>query len=160
MRKFLFVLILLLPVSVWAQTLNPNDQRVYVPNKPKSRPAVNVASIKPGGHAPAMGEVGEIDGSFKPKAEEKAKPIILDQAKLKELQIANLLLENAQLKLKAAQDAVQLAQGDVTKAGDGVAAFWKAIGINPAELSTKWQASNGVNGDIILTKKEEEAKKN
>ena len=62
--------------------------------------------------------------------------------------------------LKAAQDAVQLAQGDVTKAGDGVAAFWKAIGINPAELSTKWQASNGVNGDIILTKKEEEAKKN
>lgn len=83
-----------------------------------------------------------------PKAEEKARPVILDKSKLQEMRLNQLELENAQYKLKEAQAVVQ-------KANDAIADFWKAVGINPAELQTKWEASNGQNGDIILTPKAE-----
>lgn len=81
-----------------------------------------------------------------PKAEEKAKPVILDKSKLQEMRLNALELENAQYKLKEAQAVVQKAQ-------DSIADFWKSVGINPAELQTKWEASNGQNGDIVLTPK-------
>lgn len=86
-----------------------------------------------------------------PKVEEKAKPVIITNAKKQELIIASLQLENAKLKLKEFQ-------AEVTKAEDNVAAFWKSVGIDPTKLATEWQASDGQNGDIILTKKEPEKK--
>lgn len=97
----------------------------------------------------------------------KTKSVILDKLKLQELNILRLTLENAQLKAEAAIPTELKA--DVKKANDAIAEFWKAAGINPAELSTKWSANNGQNGDIILTRNEEpvlkaaptaEAKKN
>ena len=78
--------------------------------------------------------------------EEKPKPVILDTAKLQELRLATLERENLQLKL-------QQLQADAKKADEAITAFWKTVGINRAELETKWEASNGVNGAIILTPK-------
>ena len=89
--------------------------------------------------------------SIATKVEEKAKPVIISNAKKQELVIASLQLENAKLRLKEFQ-------AEVTKAEDNVAAFWKSIGIDPTKLATDWQASDGQNGDIILTRKEPEKK--
>ena len=86
-----------------------------------------------------------------PKVEERAKPVIISNAKKQELVIASLQLENAKLRLKEFQ-------AEVAKAEDNVAAFWKSIGIDPTKLATDWQASDGQNGDIILTRKEPEKK--
>lgn len=77
-----------------------------------------------------------------PKVEDpKPKPVILDEVKRLRMTVANQALELAKRNLKDAEDAV--------------AAFWREIGINPAELSTKWEASNGQNGDIILLPRKE-----
>lgn len=83
----------------------------------------------------------------------KTKSVILDKSKLQELNILRLTLENAQLKADAAIPAELKAE--VKKANDAIAEFWKAAGINPAELSTKWSANNGQNGNIILTRNED-----
>lgn len=89
--------------------------------------------------------------SIVPKVEEKTKPVIITNAKKQELIIASLQLENAKLKLKEFQ-------AEVVKAEDNVAAFWKSVGVDPTKLATEWQASDGQNGDIILTKREPEKK--
>jgi hypothetical protein len=85
--------------------------------------------------------------------EEKPKPVILEQAKLQELRLVTLEQENLQLKLQQLQAQAERLQADAKKADEAITAFWKTVGINRAELATKWEASNGVNGAIILTPK-------
>ena len=85
--------------------------------------------------------------------EEKPKPVILDQAKLQELRLVTLEQENLQLKLQQLQAQAERLQADAKKADEAITAFWRTVGINRAELATKWEASNGVNGAIILTPK-------
>lgn len=84
---------------------------------------------------------------------DKPKPVILDQAKLQELRLVTLEQENLQLKLQQLQAQVEKLQADARKADDAITAFWKTVGVNRADLATKWEASNGVNGAIILTPK-------
>lgn len=91
--------------------------------------------------------------------EEKPKPVILDTAKLLELRLVTLEQENLQLKQQLQAIQSERLQADAKKADEAITAFWRTVGINRAELATKWEASNGVNGAIILTPKEE-AKKN
>lgn len=94
-----------------------------------------------------------------PKPEEKAKPVILDAAKLQELRLVTLEQENLALKLERLRAEAEKLQGDAKKADDNITAFWQKLGIKREELATKWEASNGVDGAIIL-KPKEEAKKN
>lgn len=103
---------------------------------------------------PALLQAQDVAKNTPPKApakieEAKPKPIILDKVKLLELSNLRLALENAQLKAQAAIPA-ELAKG-MKDAGDAVGKFWQSVGINPDELSTKWTATNGVDGAIILT---------
>lgn len=94
-----------------------------------------------------------------PKAEEKAKPVILKKdGELKELRLATLELENLQLRAQAMKAEFEKLQEQVKKADDGVTAFWAKLGINRAELPTKWEATDGQNGDIILKRKEDAPK--
>ena len=92
-------------------------------------------------------------------APEKAKPVILDAAKLQELRLVTLEQENLALKLERLRAEAEKLQGDAKKADDAITAFWAKLGIKREELATKWEASNGVDGAIIL-KPKEEAKKN
>lgn len=92
-------------------------------------------------------------------APEKAKPVILDAAKLQELRLVTLEQENLTLKLQQLQAQAEKLQTDAKKADDAITAFWQRLGIKREELATKWEASNGVDGAIIL-KPKEEAKKN
>lgn len=90
------------------------------------------------------------------KVEENTKPVIIPNAKRQEWAIISLRLENAKLKAEAAipaemKKAVQDANNDLT-------AFWKGIGIDPADIPAKWTPSDGQNGDIILTPKKIEEK--
>ena len=139
MKRIFLLVCLMLPIYAFAQ------------DAPK--PAASPEPVSP---AAPVGEK-----SAKPK------PVILEKEKLTELTLLRLQLENAQLKADAAIPADLKA--NIKAAGDAIAEFWKAVGINPAELSTKWQASNGVNGAIILkpveveqpkTEAKPEAKKN
>ncbi len=91
--------------------------------------------------------------------EEKAKPVILDAAKLQELRLVTLEQENLALKLERLRAEAEKLQTDAKKADDAITAFWQRLGIKREELATKWEASNGVDGAIIL-KPKEEAKKN
>lgn len=87
-----------------------------------------------------------------PKAEEKSKapaPIILDKTKLLELTNLRLALENAQLKATAAIP-VELKKA-IEDSSTALGKFWQAVGVNPEELATKWKASDGLDGAIILT---------
>lgn len=94
-----------------------------------------------------------------PKAEEKAKPVILKKdGELKELRLATLELENLQLRAQAMKAEFEKLQEQVKKADDGVTAFWAKLGINRVELPTKWEAIDGQNGDIILKRKEDAPK--
>ena len=94
-----------------------------------------------------------------PKAEEKAKPVILKKdGELKELRLATLELENLQLRAQALKAELEKMQEQVKKADDGVTAFWAKLGINRTELPTKWEAIDGQNGDIILKRKEDAPK--
>lgn len=94
-----------------------------------------------------------------PKAEEKAKPVILKKdGELKELRLATLELENLQLRAQAMKAEFEKLQEQVKKADDGVTAFWAKLGINRTELPTKWEATDGQNGDIILKRKEDAPK--
>ena len=94
-----------------------------------------------------------------PKAEEKAKPVILKKdGELKELRLATLELENLQLRAQALKAELEKMQEQVKKADDGVTAFWAKLGINRVELPTKWEAIDGQNGDIILKRKEDAPK--
>jgi len=94
-----------------------------------------------------------------PKAEEKAKPVILKKdGELKELRLATLELENLQLRAQAMKAELDKMQEQVKKADDGVTAFWAKLGINRVELPTKWEAIDGQNGDIILKRKEDAPK--
>lgn len=88
-----------------------------------------------------------------PKIEEKAKPVVIPNTKRQEWAIISLQLENAKLKAEAAVPAE--IKKAVKDANDALDAFWKGIGVNPAELTTKWDVSDGQNGDIILTPKVE-----
>lgn len=92
-------------------------------------------------------------------APEKAKPVILDAAKLQELRLATLEQENLTLKLERLRAEAEKLQGDAKNADDNITAFWAKLGIKREELATKWEASKGVDGAIIL-KPKEEAKKN
>jgi len=92
-------------------------------------------------------------------APEKAKPVILDAAKLQELRLVTLEQENLALKLERLRAEAEKLQTDAKKADDAITAFWQRLGIKREELATKWEASNGVDGAIIL-KPKEEAKKN
>jgi len=92
-------------------------------------------------------------------APEKAKPVILDSAKLQELRLVTLEQENLALKLERLRAEAEKLQSDAKKADDNITAFWAKLGIKREELATKWEASNGVDGAIIL-KPKEEAKKN
>ena len=94
-----------------------------------------------------------------PVKEEKPKLVILDQAKLQELRLVTLEQENLTLKLQQLQVQAEKLQADAKKADEAIAAFWTRLGIKREELATKWEASNGVDGAIIL-KPKEEAKKN
>lgn len=87
------------------------------------------------------------------KVEENTKPVIIPNAKRQEWAIISLQLENAKLKAEAAVPAE--IKKAVKDANDALDAFWKGIGVNPAELATKWDISDGQNGDIILTPKAE-----
>jgi len=91
-----------------------------------------------------------------PKAEENTKPIIIPNTKKQEWAILSLQLENAKLKAEAAVPAE--VKKAIKDANDGLDAFWKSIGINPTEIPTKWNVSDGQNGDIILTPKKIEEK--
>ena len=94
-----------------------------------------------------------------PKAEEKAKPVILKKdGELKELRLATLELENLQLRAQALKAELEKMQEQVKKADDGVTAFWAKLGINRVELPTTWEAIDGQNGDIILKRKEDAPK--
>lgn len=93
-------------------------------------------------------------------APEKAKPVILDVAKLQELRLVTLEQENLALKLERLRAEAEKLQGDAKKADDNITAFWQKLGINRAELATKWEASNGLDGAIVLKPKAEEVKKN
>lgn len=93
-------------------------------------------------------------------APEKAKPVILDVAKLQELRLVTLEQENLALKLERLRAEAEKLQGDAKKADDNITAFWQKLGINRAELATKWEASNGLAGAIVLKPKAEEVKKN
>jgi hypothetical protein len=139
MKRIFLLVCLILPVHAFAQ------------DAPK--PAASPEPVSPA--APV------VEKSAKPK------PVILEKEKLTELTLLRLQMENAQLKADAAIPADLKA--NIKAAGDAIAEFWKTVGINPAELSTKWQASNGVNGAIILkpveveqpkTEAKPEAKKN
>ena len=89
-----------------------------------------------------------------PKVEEKAKPVIIPNSKRQEWAIISLQLENAKLKAEAAvPPEIKKAVKD---ANDALDAFWKGVGVNPAEITTKWDISDGQNGDIILTPKKVE----
>lgn len=91
-----------------------------------------------------------------PKAEEKAKPVILKKdGELRELRLANLELKNLELRYKELQAAMEKMQAEIKKADDSIADFWAKLGVNRAELQTKWEASAGQNGDVILTRKVE-----
>lgn len=90
---------------------------------------------------------------------EKAKPVILDTAKLQELRLVTLEQENLALKLERLRAEAEKLQADAKKADDNITAFWQKLGIKREELATKWEASNGQDGAIIL-KPKEEAKKN
>lgn len=92
-------------------------------------------------------------------APEKPKPVILDAAKLQELRLVTLEQENLALKLERLRAEAEKLQADAKKADDAITAFWQRLGIKREELATKWEASNGVDGAIIL-KPKEEAKKN
>ena len=168
-RMFLFLL-LILPSYAMAQTIwqvkpSPNMCRGIAPGGTLRWTPCPVAwqreiirqgrqkDVSPGSMAFRQDVAANKPALPKPKAEEKAKPIILDEAKRKDLRLAALELDNARFRLKEAQD-------NVTKAESAVADFWRSVGIaNPAELQTKWEASNGQNGDIILTPKKEMAEK-
>ncbi len=91
--------------------------------------------------------------------EEKVKPVILDTAKLQELRLVTLEQENLALKLERLRAEAEKLQADAKKADDNITAFWQKLGIKREELATKWEASNGQDGAIIL-KPKEEAKKN
>ncbi len=134
MRKvFLISLFLLLPSYAMAQVSKTT------PQAPTGQPGTWGAYVDT-----------RLDDRFK-IAEEKAKPVIITEAKKQVLIIASLQLENAKLKLAESQ-------ANVTKAEQNVADFWKSVGINPAELTAKWDISDGQNGDIILTPKKEPEK--
>lgn len=92
-------------------------------------------------------------------APEKAKPVILDAAKLQELRLVTLEQENLALKLERLRAEAEKLQSDAKKADDNITAFWAKLGIKREELATKWEASNGLDGAIVL-KPKEEAKKN
>lgn len=94
-----------------------------------------------------------------PVKEEKPKPVILDRAKLQELRLVTLEQENLALKLQQLQAQAEKLQADAKKADEAIALFWQRLGIKREELATKWEASNGVDGAIIL-KPKEETKKN
>ncbi len=131
MKRLFLILLLMIPVGAMAQSLASVD-------------ALNLSDVN----------WQDVAKNSPPKSsakveESKPKPIILDKVKLLELSNLRLVLENAQLKVQAAIPA------DLTKAmkdaGDAVAKFWQTVGINPEELATKWQATNGVDGAVILT---------
>lgn len=92
-------------------------------------------------------------------APEKAKPVILDVTKLQELRLVTLEQENLALKLERLRAEAEKLQTDAKKADDAITAFWAKLGIKREELATKWEASNGLDGAIVL-KPKEEAKKN
>lgn len=146
MKKILFALLFLLPATALAQT--------------------GTISGDPHIVSALDGKSAKIANSTAPKPEEKAKPVIIPAAKMqelaalrKDLQLALLNIENAQLKIKELNAIIETAKGDGQKAKALEAEFWRKLGINPEELPTKWEPSDGQNGDIILKRKEEPAEK-
>jgi hypothetical protein len=135
MRKLLFVaVLLLLPSYAMAQGVTIGGDGPTVPSKLALK---NVSSTAP-------------------KPEENTKPVIIPNAKRQEWAIISLRLENAKLKAEAAIPAEM--KKAVQDANNDLAAFWKGIGIDPADIPAKWTPSDGQNGDIILTPKKIEEK--
>jgi hypothetical protein len=94
------------------------------------------------------------DKPIEAKAPEKAKPVILDKAKLLELENLSLKLQLAQARAEAAIPAELKKAAE--QADTAIAEFWKSVGI-PREQLSEYTVSDGVDGADgakILTKKE------
>jgi hypothetical protein len=144
MKKLVIVLFLLLPSYAVAQSANA-PKSLVVPNGSLTTP-------KPSDSAYPN---TKLDERLK-NAEENTKPVIIPNAKRQEWAIISLRLENAKLKAEAAIPAEM--KKAVQDANNDLAAFWKGIGIDPADIPAKWTPSDGQNGDIILTPKKIEEK--
>lgn len=80
--------------------------------------------------------------------EKKPKPVILEKPSLLELSNLELRLENARLKAEAA--IPQAVKDEMKAVGTELDKFWADRGIKREELATKWKASNGQQGAVIL----------
>ena len=138
MKKLILICLLALPSYAMAQGVV--SEKILTDNVVKADPP---RSAYPN---------TKIDERLK-KVEEKAKPVIIPNSKRQEWTIISLQLENAKLKAEAAVPAE--IKKAVKDADEALAAFWKGVGINPAEIQTRWDVSDGQNGDIILTPKTE-----
>lgn len=138
MKKLIIVLFLLLPSYAMAQGVTSTDipaqQRAIMSYQAEQEAKAVKTAVSPS-----------------PKVEEKAKPVIIPNSKRQEWAIISLQLENAKLRAEAAVPAE--IKKAVKDANDALDAFWKGVGVNPAELTAKWDISDGQNGDIILTPK-------